>query len=387
MADQHRSTEHSERILETADQLTTLGNKARDLESVLDQTAPRETTDLTALAERVTTSVTNSFLSVSVTADGPEQVTIPVRPSFERVLTELLHNAVTRGGEEPTVGAAIDATDTDVTMAITDDGPGLPKEECVVFETEAETPLVHSSGLGLWLIHWIVTNHGGTSTPGVTDTGTIMTVSVPRQAALDGDAAPMAKPWVPKLTRARDQHRAVFEESNDAMIITDRIQREAELQGETRAMDNAPIGITISDPNTDDNPLIYANNKFCEQVGYDKSAVLGRNCQFPQGEATDLDTVSKIRHAIEAAEPITETLRNYRKDGTVFWNRLTTAPVTNGQGVVTNYVGFQEDVTTLAEHNQEIASALTIDSSQSRQSSLGTDGSAAVDTETDRGGD
>jgi PAS domain S-box-containing protein len=456
MADQHRSTEHSERILETADQLTTLGHKARDLESVLDQTAPRETTDLTALAERVTTSVTNSSLSVSVTADGPEQVTIPVRPSFERVLTELLHNAVTRGGEEPTVGVAIDATDTDVTMTITDDGPGLPKQERVVLETEAETPLVHGSGLGLWLVHWIVTNHGGTITPRVTDAGTTMTVSIPRQAALDGDAAPMAEPRVPKLTRARDQYRAVFEESNDAMIITDddgrildanataatvygveaaalqgrylstflpddfdfagewasfqteghtrdtmtivnatgakrtveyaatadvvpgqhllvahditdRIQREAELQMKTRAMDNAPIGITISDPSTDDNPLIYANDKFCEQVGYEESAVLGRNCRFPQGEATDPDTVSKIRHAVEAAEPITETLRNYRKDGTVFWNRLTVAPVTNGQGTVTNYVGFQEDVTALVEHNQEIASALNIDSSQSRQ--------------------
>ena len=229
MADQHRSTEHSERILETADQLTTLGDKARDLESVLDQTAPRETTDLTALAERVTTSVTNSSLWVSVTADGPEQVTIPVRPSFERVLTELLHNAVTRGGEEPTVGAAIDATDTDVTMAITDDGPGLPKEECVVFETEAETPLVHSSGLGLWVIHWIVTNHGGTSTPGVTDTGTTMTVSVPRQAALYVDAAPMANPWLRKHTRARGQHRAGCGEFSGARIITDRIQRVAEL--------------------------------------------------------------------------------------------------------------------------------------------------------------
>ena len=66
MADQHRSTEHSERILETADQLTTLGHKARDLESVLDQTAPRETTDLTALAEH------NQEIASALTIDSSQ---------------------------------------------------------------------------------------------------------------------------------------------------------------------------------------------------------------------------------------------------------------------------------------------------------------------------
>lgn len=440
MADQLGSTDHGEQILENIDQLLNLGEKARDLESVIDQTAPREATDVAALAVRVATTVADASPSASITVDAPESVMTAVRPSFERVLKELLHNAVKHAGEQPTVSVAIEETATDIAIEITDDGPGLPKQEQMVLESEAETPLVHGSGLGIWLIHWIVTNHGGTITPTVTPAGTTMTVTIPHLTAPVAESEPTTELQVPELTRARDQYRAAFEESNDAMVIaddegrildanataaaiygvdttelrgrrlsaflpasfdfesswrsfqtdghrrdtmtvinadgnertieyagtadvvpgqhllvahdiTDRIQREAELRMKTRAMDNAPIGITISDPSKADNPLIYVNDQYCEQVGYEKSEVRGRNCRFLQGEKTDPDTVARIRQAIDAAEPITETLRNYRKDGTVFWNRLTVAPVTDEQETLTNYVGFQEDVTELVEDN------------------------------------
>jgi PAS domain S-box-containing protein len=134
--------------------------------------------------------------------------------------------------------------------------------------------------------------------------------------------------------------------------ITERLQQQTELRRKTRVMDKAPIGITISDPSQADNPLIYANDKFCEQVGYDKSEVLGQNCRFPQGDDTDPEAVERIRQAIANEESITETLRNYRQNGTQFWNRLTVAPITDEQGTLSNFVGFQEDVTALVEDTQ-----------------------------------
>jgi PAS domain S-box-containing protein len=71
-----------------------------------------------------------------------------------------------------------------------------------------------------------------------------------------------------------------------------------------------------------------------------------------QGEATDAATIARIRQAIENEVPVTEILKNYRKNGTGFWNRLTIAPIYDEAGELTNYVGFQEDVSDWFEREQ-----------------------------------
>ncbi|QZY01085.1 PAS domain S-box protein [Halobaculum rubrum] len=121
-----------------------------------------------------------------------------------------------------------------------------------------------------------------------------------------------------------------------------------------RAMDEAPIGITISDPSQRDNPLIYVNDGFCEQTGYARDEILGRNCRFLQGDATHEDPVARMRAAIEAEEPVTVELRNYRKDGTMFWNRVTIVPIRSDAGTVTNYLGYQQDVTAEKRFEQDL---------------------------------
>jgi PAS domain S-box-containing protein len=60
-----------------------------------------------------------------------------------------------------------------------------------------------------------------------------------------------------------------------------------------------------------------------------------------------------MRAALDAAEPVTVELRNYRKDGTVFWNRVTLGPLRNDDGEVTHYVGFQEDITEWLDSDPE----------------------------------
>ncbi len=137
--------------------------------------------------------------------------------------------------------------------------------------------------------------------------------------------------------------------------ITERKEREETLQRRTQAIDGAPIGITITDPDLEDNPLIYVNDGFVDLTGYSREETLGKNCRFLQGENTDPDRVARIREAIDAQEPISITLRNYRKDGTEFWNHLEIAPVRNDTGDVVNYVGFQQDVTERKERQQQLA--------------------------------
>lgn len=136
--------------------------------------------------------------------------------------------------------------------------------------------------------------------------------------------------------------------------ITDRRERERELELKTRAIDDAPIGISITDPDREDNPLIYVNEQFERLTGYTSEEVVGRNCRMLQGERTEPRPVAKLREAIDEERPVDVELRNYRSDGSMFWNRVTIAPVEDDDGTVRNYVGFQQDVTDRVEASQQL---------------------------------
>jgi hypothetical protein len=117
-----------------------------------------------------------------------------------------------------------------------------------------------------------------------------------------------------------------------------------ELGLKERAMDEAPIGITISDPSLPDNPLVYANQGFEAMTGYTVGEAVGDNCRFLQGPDTDPETVDRVREAVDAGEPATVEILNYRKNGEPFWNRLRIAPLYEN-GELVHFVGFQMDVT------------------------------------------
>jgi len=136
--------------------------------------------------------------------------------------------------------------------------------------------------------------------------------------------------------------------------ITERKERERELRLKTRAIEEAPVGVTISDPHREDNPIVYANGHFQQLTGYREDEILGRNCRHLQGPATDSELVAELREAVDEPHPVTVELRNYRKDGTEFWNRVTVAPVRDDAGELTNFVGFQEDITERKEREQEL---------------------------------
>ncbi|AGN01356.1 sensor box histidine kinase [Salinarchaeum sp. Harcht-Bsk1] len=127
--------------------------------------------------------------------------------------------------------------------------------------------------------------------------------------------------------------------------VTDRRVLADDLALKERAMDDAPVGITIADATRPDEPLVYVNEAFERITGVPVEEAVGRNCRFLQGEGTREEPVAALREAIEAEEPVTVELRNYRRDGTEFWNRVTIAPLFDDEGSVSHYVGFQQDVT------------------------------------------
>lgn len=106
-------------------------------------------------------------------------------------------------------------------------------------------------------------------------------------------------------------------------------------------------GITISDCNLPDYPLIYVNDAFVKMTGYDAEEILGKNCRFLQRGDSDLSALSAsyiIKLAMLTQEPCLVTLKNYRKDGTIFWNELSLTPIKNENDVITHYLGIQKDV-------------------------------------------
>ncbi|APW97196.1 PAS sensor protein [Halobiforma lacisalsi AJ5] len=136
--------------------------------------------------------------------------------------------------------------------------------------------------------------------------------------------------------------------------VLERREYVRELRLKTRTLEYAPIGVTITDPDEPDNPIVYANEEFERLTGYSPAEYLGRNCRFLQGEETDPERIGELREAVEAAEQTTVELRNYRADGTPFWNRVTVTPLEDEDGAVTHFVGFQEDVTERKRRDREL---------------------------------
>ncbi len=120
-----------------------------------------------------------------------------------------------------------------------------------------------------------------------------------------------------------------------------------------RAMDASSCGITIADGSQPDIPLIYANQSFCSITGYSLDETLGRNCRFLQRDDRAQQGLQTLREAVRAGRRCTVTLRNYRRDQSMFWNELLMSPVIAADGRVTHFVGIQTDVT--ARRNAEEA--------------------------------
>ncbi|MBV5275578.1 MAG: PAS domain-containing protein [Lamprocystis purpurea] len=122
----------------------------------------------------------------------------------------------------------------------------------------------------------------------------------------------------------------------------------------SQILDTVVNGVTLSDPDQPDNPIVYANAAFELITGYDHDEILGRNCRFLQGADRDQPEIERIRVGIRDQQSVTVTLRNYRKDGSLFYNRFTIRPLFDPQGRLIYYLGIQYDVTDQVEAQEEL---------------------------------
>jgi PAS domain S-box-containing protein/diguanylate cyclase (GGDEF)-like protein len=115
------------------------------------------------------------------------------------------------------------------------------------------------------------------------------------------------------------------------------------------SIESMGVGLTIVDARLDDLPLVYVNKGFAKITGYSKDEVLMRNCRFLQGKGTDSRQVGKIRKAIKELKTETITLKNYRKDGSFFWNQFIISPILDKENKPLYFIGFQYDITKQVE--------------------------------------
>ncbi|MFS4418134.1 PAS domain S-box protein [Maribacter sp. 2307ULW6-5] len=170
--------------------------------------------------------------------------------------------------------------------------------------------------------------------------------------------------------------------------ISHRKQTEVNLFIKNLALASAGNGILISDAQREGQPVIYANEAFYRMTGYSENEVLGRNCRFLQNSDRDQEAIGKMAAAMAQGLPCQVQLRNYRKDGTLFWNELTITPVHNNLGELTHFIGVQNDVTQRVleeEFKDHVRTVLQMIAEHRPLKSIGREIIRTVETNMDRG--
>lgn len=124
------------------------------------------------------------------------------------------------------------------------------------------------------------------------------------------------------------------------------------------ALDAANNLVVLTDARRADNPIVFVNDFFLEATGYEEDEVLGRNCRFlqfrPDGSRDEQPERQELRTKIDAGESTAVLMRNYRKDGTLFWNELYITPLFDSNGTLTHFIGVQNDVTERVKAVREV---------------------------------
>ena len=112
----------------------------------------------------------------------------------------------------------------------------------------------------------------------------------------------------------------------------------------TTALAKMPLALVLTNPNLDDNPIVYANRAFEKITRYSSDAVIGRNCRFLQGDDTDPAQVRQLAQAVREERDFSVDIVNYRSDGTRFLNRLMITPLYDEERNLQCFLGVQRDM-------------------------------------------
>ena len=173
-------------IQQRCDRLMEFAEKARRAQRVLDHALTKSVSrvDVASIVDRVTGRVQSSNPSADISVHVSPEVSASVPRTVNIALTDLVKNAVEHNdAADPWVEVRVEQTEGTVELEVADDGPGIPGNELDVLTNGTETPLKHGSGIGFWLVHWIVTQAGGSlEVDERSPTGSVVRVTLPLDA-------------------------------------------------------------------------------------------------------------------------------------------------------------------------------------------------------------
>ncbi|PTY07358.1 hypothetical protein DB347_08640 [Opitutaceae bacterium EW11] len=164
-----------------------------------------------------------------------------------------------------------------------------------------------------------------------------------------------ARPLVRFLVRTARDERGRLCCQGLMTEVPESLAHEERLRLLEQAINTAHSGIIIADARLSDLPVIFANSAVETISGYAPEEFLGRNCRFLQGNDVEQPGLEIVRRALAEKRDCEAVLRNYRKDGTPFWNEIRLSPVRNRSGEVTHFIGVQADITARKEAEAAMA--------------------------------
>lgn len=143
--------------------------------------------------------------------------------------------------------------------------------------------------------------------------------------------------------------------------ITERLQAQESERILKRSLESSDNGVIVVDHRSRDLPVVFVNPAFCQMTGYTESELLGATVKLLAGPESDRQDIDLIDRATKAGQPLSLTMKSYRKDGTPFWNQISLAPVTDDRRVVTHYTAIMRDISERKEQEGRLAYQATHD--------------------------
>lgn len=159
------------------DELLATADTARKVQRALETSEPVRQ-DVAQIVSSLIDRASQRYPAVDMEVSIPEAAMVEAPAMLDDALWELIDNACEHAADPPNVGVSVEIHGTEAEITVSDNGPGLPRQERRVLETGQETALEHSSGLGLWLARWVIGSADGTLSYEIDD-GTTVQVTLP----------------------------------------------------------------------------------------------------------------------------------------------------------------------------------------------------------------
>ena len=174
--------ERAQAILDRTDELAETSQKARIVDDVVGTQADPVTMQVDSLVESSRDEIAGAYPDATVRTDVPPGLDLCGHKHLHEALNNAIENAIVhQDSDDPVVDIRVQTDGDAVEIAVVDDGPGIPTQELRALSEGKETALVHGSGIGLWLIDWIVRTSGGAVRFESDDTGTVVRMELPRE--------------------------------------------------------------------------------------------------------------------------------------------------------------------------------------------------------------